>query len=57
MPDPDPPGTPTTLRGIAAGGRRGELRRADRDDGQVYLLLGGDRTLITRPAAGSRSTG
>ncbi len=46
MLDPDPPGTPKTLRGIASEGVEANCVVMTTDDGTVYQLLGGDRALI-----------
>jgi hypothetical protein len=46
MLDPDPPGTPKTLRGTPAEGVEAGCVVMTADDGKVYLLLGGDPSVI-----------
>jgi hypothetical protein len=46
MTDPVLPGTPKTLRGTAAAGVEANCVVLKADDGQSYLLIGGDRQLI-----------
>jgi hypothetical protein len=46
MLDPDPPGIPKTLRGAGSEGVEAGCVVFQADDGNVYQLIGGDRTLI-----------
>ena len=46
MTDPQLPGTPKTLRGTAAAGVEANCYVLTADDGQSYLLIGGDRDVI-----------
>lgn len=50
MTDPQLPGTPKTLRGTAVPGVEANCYLLTADDGQSYLLIGGDRDVITSGA-------
>jgi hypothetical protein len=46
MTDPKPPGTERTLRGSVQEGVEANCIVLDADDGNTYLLLGGDRQVL-----------
>ena len=50
MTDPKLPGIEKTLRGTVAAGVEANCMLLNADDGQGYLLIGGDRKLITEGA-------
>jgi hypothetical protein len=47
MLDPTQPGTPKTLRGTTSEGVEANCMLLNADDGKAYLLIGGDRAVIT----------
>jgi hypothetical protein len=50
MTDPKPPGIEKTLRGTVSAGVEANCMLLNADDGTAYLLIGGDRKLITEGA-------